>query len=973
MRKYVKNLFKAFKASRKNKREISIKAIAEPSKVKQDEDVNQVRAQVLMKKGNYARAFQLLTAELEEAKASHNQDTTFLKYKLAFVLTRLNKFEEALMVYQNLAEDLSNSKRADSALDLITIQLEIFDLLRKLQKCSQALKLIDEICRKCEEKYGAGHPDTLRTITYRGCALRDLKRYDEAIEEFKKVLQHQEKIPEMALSTNLLFATTLVDVEKLEEAHCLIKTLLELPGTTKLDQIAIRLHHAWILQEQKRYNEALPIYEDIFKNQTEILGRHHPDTLTTRHNLASILDDKGSFVEALQHYEAILNIQEKSIGPQHPDTLLTKYNLAFVLDHLGQFPLAFYMLSSTFQSQQAVLGSKHSDTLASRRKMALVLEKMGKYDEALSVIQEVLQTQEQLEDIDGRDLLTTQHNLVFILSSCGKYNEAFTLSESVIEAKTRIYGPEKPEIWSALNNHGFILVNLGRYDEAIKLNSRVSTHQQNLLETSDPDLLENLRLQAVILLKLTKFKEALKIFTKLLQVRKGLLGEANPITLGAKQEYQQVLALTGEHDRALENCFQLLQDQKETLGEKHPQVAGTLQIMGEILLKQGKLKEASNLFLLVLKIRREVFGESHPQTLLTQEGIAAVMETEGKFEDALELNRTILEIRTKNLGANHSDTLKSRLDVKQAAGIIFGENEAKNAGSHSSSVDSSTKNSYTSIAGFPVEDQTQTNPRNDVNPKVLERIEIQASIRSVLDEMARTNNQLFIRPCSLSTQDQIKVFGKKVSKASEVFCEQGARILIIARTYLWVNYWNWVEPPVGAELERFDFINEDGIHVLRCSIYDNRMKMYVGADSNFGEFIVEDHVSTNCEEIDLGTMIVEDSNSEQVFRFEKDKKHFNVLLYPEQMKMCSIYNYWDPNEFPFLNSMGNHIFGVPLPDDISPRRRALLFAASFYVYHKYYQKDKRCRFILAVFIGLSTVIIVIFIVLQKIDSLEDLK
>lgn len=97
-----------------------------------------------------------------------------------------------------------------------------------------------------------------------------------------------------------------------------------------------------------------------------------------------------------------------------------------------------------------------------------------------------------------------------------------------------------------------------------------------------------------------------------------------------------------------------------------------------------------------------------------------------------------------------------------------------------------------------------------------------------------------------------------------------------------------------------------------------------------GQLILEDYVSLDCREWDVGAMIVEDRNSEQVYRYEKVKRHFDVLLYPEQTQICTLTTIHDAHRFPVMNSF-KPVFEIPLPDELTLRKRALLFSSSVYI------------------------------------------
>jgi tetratricopeptide (TPR) repeat protein len=85
---------------------------------------------------------------------------------------------------------------------------------------------------------------------------------------------------------------------------------------------------ALALNKQGKYEEALGIFEEIFKTLERVLGTEHPDFLNTRNNMALVLNKQGKYDESLGIFEEVLNIQKRVLGAEHPDTLRTRNLLA---------------------------------------------------------------------------------------------------------------------------------------------------------------------------------------------------------------------------------------------------------------------------------------------------------------------------------------------------------------------------------------------------------------------------------------------------------------------------------------------------------------------------------------------------------------------------------------------------------------------------------------------------------------------
>jgi tetratricopeptide (TPR) repeat protein len=70
------------------------------------------------------------------------------------------------------------------------------------------------------------------------------------------------------------------------------------------------------------------------------LGAQHPLTAASLSNLASLLQAQRDFANARPLYECALAIRAQALGPHHPDTATSLNNLASLLYELGDLESA---------------------------------------------------------------------------------------------------------------------------------------------------------------------------------------------------------------------------------------------------------------------------------------------------------------------------------------------------------------------------------------------------------------------------------------------------------------------------------------------------------------------------------------------------------------------------------------------------------------------------------------------------------
>ncbi len=84
-----------------------------------------------------------------------------------------------------------------------------------------------------------------------------------------------------------------------------------------------RDHIASVLKDQRKYDEALEIYQEQFNIRKKILGPDNPSTLSTIERMVSVLKKQEKHDEALQIYQKHFNIQNKTLEPDDYTTLIT--------------------------------------------------------------------------------------------------------------------------------------------------------------------------------------------------------------------------------------------------------------------------------------------------------------------------------------------------------------------------------------------------------------------------------------------------------------------------------------------------------------------------------------------------------------------------------------------------------------------------------------------------------------------------
>ena len=247
---------------------------------------------------------------------------------------------------------------SDKVCEILGISIEILEnSIKSLENDKITHEKLDDLPNKIasvvkdcdysqERVLGPDHFDTLTARNNLAGAYKDVGRFGEAIELYKRVLADQERI--------------------LAPDH---------PDTlTARNNLAVAYRYVG------RFGEAIELFERVLADRVRVLGPDHPDTLTTRNNLAGAYHFAGRFGEAIELYERVLADQEQVLGPDHPETLDVRDNLAGAYDSVGRLAEAIDAWEKLLPDCQRVLGLGHPLTKLVQKNLEAAKRKMNPPD-----------------------------------------------------------------------------------------------------------------------------------------------------------------------------------------------------------------------------------------------------------------------------------------------------------------------------------------------------------------------------------------------------------------------------------------------------------------------------------------------------------------------------------------------------------------------------------------------------------------
>jgi eukaryotic-like serine/threonine-protein kinase len=348
----------------------------------------------------------------------------------------------------------------------------------------EGVTLRDLLCRRLGEAAqqlegeAVGEPLVVARLQHLlGISLRELGHPDQAGVVLVKACRTRERLLGAddldTVATKHDLALLYRDQRKYELAEALHQEVLAVRtarlGTDHPVTLTSRHHLAILYGNQKKYDLAEALFKEVLAARTARLGADHPDTLHSQHRLALLyrFQEKYALAEAL--YKEVLAIRTARLGADHLDTVATKANLAALYHSQGKYDLAEALFKEVLAVRTAKLGAGHPDTLDSQHRLALLYQTQEKYALAEALYKEVLAARTARLGADDPDTLRSQLNLALLYGGMNKLDKAIPLLEGTLQRRKAILGPDHPDTLGAQAELGVIYCRAGRFADAIPL------------------------------------------------------------------------------------------------------------------------------------------------------------------------------------------------------------------------------------------------------------------------------------------------------------------------------------------------------------------------------------------------------------------------------------------------------------------------------------------------------------------------
>jgi hypothetical protein len=228
--------------------------------------------------------------------------------------------------------------------------------------------------------------------------------------------------------------------EAKEALHRLLLIVEKSPGKGDPLTLTVRGNLLMVMQSRGEQADFVALWNDLLRDQRQILGEHHEDTAMTRNNLGwTLLGRKQKRpAEAQEVFAALVKDLDARPDSSRRAWIYASNGLGVSLISLEKFTEAKTVLSRLLAEQTEEYGPAHRDTLRTRTNLGRALLGQGHHATAERDLQEVASAYVANYGKDYQDLYTYVYPpLIQCLNEQGKCEEAETYQRKVEEGKRK--------------------------------------------------------------------------------------------------------------------------------------------------------------------------------------------------------------------------------------------------------------------------------------------------------------------------------------------------------------------------------------------------------------------------------------------------------------------------------------------------------------------------------------------------------
>ena len=251
--------------------------------------------------------------------------------------------------------------------------------------------------------------------------------------------------------------------QTIEEARAIAQRTLE-PDDNLM--VSILSHHAGLLKDMSRFEEAIPIWERTLEIRRNADEPSATDISYNLNALAILYKNTNQLDRAAEYYAQALDMQIELFSERHPATLATMTNFGKFQNQRGELEDAQRIMTRSLQLHREVLGAHHRGTLITQAETAVIYRKLKRYDDSEALYLDAITLAKEHYSPDFIFTLSIMNDLAVLYNEIDRTEQAYELINEVVNRAVAALGPEHLYLGFYIRNRGKFQQKLDHYDEA---------------------------------------------------------------------------------------------------------------------------------------------------------------------------------------------------------------------------------------------------------------------------------------------------------------------------------------------------------------------------------------------------------------------------------------------------------------------------------------------------------------------------
>ena len=391
--------------------------------------------------------------------------------------------------------------------------------------------------------------------------------------------------------------------------------------------------------EQRRYREAIDVFQDIMESRSRVLPDDDVDLLNWQHELARSYLENRQIYKAIQLFEHAVDVSKTTLAEDHPNRLVSQHELARSYLENRQINKAIQLLEHVVKIKETSLAEDDPERLVSQHVLARSYLKDGQINKAIQLFKHVVDVEKTTLAEDHPKRLTSQHELACSYLKNGQIDKAIQLLEHVVDVRKTTLAEDHSQRLVSQHELARSYLENGQINKAIQLFEHVVMLKENSLAEDDPERLVSQHMLALCYSDVGQHIKAIALLEHVVDVRKTSLAEDHPNRLAS----QHVLALCysniGQSTKAIAMLEYVVGVQKTTLAEDHPERLASQHELALCYSNTGQSIKAIALLEHVVGVRKMTLAEDDPKLLRSQRELARAYRKNGQLDEAARVEK----------------------------------------------------------------------------------------------------------------------------------------------------------------------------------------------------------------------------------------------------------------------------------------------------------------------------------------------